>query len=375
MSVYAGQVTPVRIPSDRRNKKEVPCNAHEHAQYRSLVGQLLWLSRNGILELCAAVTILSGKLDKPCVQDLMDANTQCRRARQLADVKSTWRPIPLEDGCFVGVSDASWATLPGDRSAGGHMVLFADARILKTSPGMPGTFGAAEVREAVQKAEISSPQPFSLLLYKSGRIKRVCRSTLASETFSLSESSASAQWCRSLMTELTSGSVRSGKPPVWDISLTVDAKAVFDHLSADKATSSSDRRVSVKLNLLRQEMSEERIGLRWIPTKQMLADGLTKTFNPGAVELSYLRQVLDRGEWTLGPDPTAPYDNRGRALVDEWLQTAGNGGAEKKEEAADPSDVAFVCAWLVQNKSRTRRSQRQPRQQQRPLECAVVHIE
>ena len=119
---------------------------------------------------------------------------------------------------------------------------------------------------------------------------------------------------------LTGRRPKLGQPltPLRHVLLLTDAKAVFDHLTSSKATAAGDRRVSVELSLLRQEMEEDMVCVRWLPTTMNLADSMTKLMASGDPPVEYLSRVLREGKWTLGPDPRAPEDRRKRSVVQEW---------------------------------------------------------
>ena len=61
-------------------EKKKRCTEKEHVQFRSLVGQLLWVARNGLVSISAGVNELGGWLAEPTVQHLLDANSLVRRA-------------------------------------------------------------------------------------------------------------------------------------------------------------------------------------------------------------------------------------------------------------------------------------------------------
>lgn len=192
---------------------------------------------------------------------------------------------------------------------------------------MPGLDGKG-LSQRIQKAQKRGLFPASLLGYSYVRIKRVCRSTLATEAYYLSEASAGAQWARSLSEEVLRGKHDKTSGHWFQCALAVDAKALFDHLTSSRGTSSSDWRVSVELHMSRQELDDDDVTIRWIPTRQMVSDGLTKGMSLGSEELEYARRVVESAEYTLGPDPRAPVDQRKRSLVDAWLQA----GQDKKLE-------------------------------------------
>ena len=56
-----------------------------------------------------------------------------------------------------------------------------------------------------------------------------------------------------------------------EVVLVTDAKSVYDHLTNERGASNADRRVSLELNLLREELQQDNLSIKWVPTTHMLA--------------------------------------------------------------------------------------------------------
>ena len=160
-----------------------------------------------------------------------------------------------------------------------------------------------------------------LLDWKSGRLNRVRRSTLAAETYGVSDASSAGQWQRSLLDELVTGTLlRPSRSEVSSrrVLLVTDAKSVYDHLSNEKGCASADRRISLESNLLREELELDNLKLFWVPTTHTLADCLTKEVTVGGDRYRYLVRGLEEGMYTLGPDYRSPKDSRGRTIAQTY---------------------------------------------------------
>jgi len=253
----------------------------------------------GVFEVAAGVTRISLKLGKPTIADLLEANLLIRRAKQVASCERHYPKLNLNKTMVVVASDAAWANLPGDRSGCGYITALADEAMAK-EPRKLHRFVAIEE--------------------KAGRVKRVCRSTLAAETFSCSDAVAAGTWLRGVLDEILDGKRPSRAGDAYggrrNVVVVVDAKALFDTVTKDKASTGGDKRVAVELSLLREEVQRDRVQIRWIPTKQNIADIMTKDFALGAEEMHYTQKILRGGWWTLGPDTRCPADLRGRSIAD-----------------------------------------------------------
>ena len=72
--------------------------------------------------------------------------------------------------------------------------------------------------------------------------------------------------------------------------------------------------------MLREEIEKDRVVIKWMPTKQNIADMCTKEFLLVAEELSYASTCIRNAQWSLGRDPRAPVDLRGRKNADQLAQ-------------------------------------------------------
>ena len=95
-----------------------------------------------------------------------------------------------------------------------------------------------------------------------------------------------------------------------------------------------------------------------MPTRQNIADSLTKKMSSGDPAVVYLGTVLDSGLWTLGPDPRAPVDGRNRNVVQEWLKQAAALGEDdmtaEQENYIDVINYFGKKQLLLTNPSRRR---------------------
>jgi hypothetical protein len=249
------------------------------------------------------------------VKDLLRANVLARRAQALAKAKLRWAPqVNVSDCVIVEASDAAWANRKNDKSSEGCLVLLASRSILKAASGAAGHSHSTKTGKA-------GLVPISLAMHKNGRIKRVCRSILASECYS------SRRRCTRRCPGLRIVATIAGTP--WHRPL------MPRHCSTtSRVTRATGKRLSVEMNMLRQEVDEEGVAIRWLPTKQMVAGPFTKSMHLSESPMTHMRQVLDSNLRSLGPDPRAPLELTQRSYVQSWLK----GNMETDAEAAKFSE-------------------------------------
>ena len=259
----AGNVEQVPIEKERRAEPESPLKPEEKSEFRSLLGVLSWLAQQTRIDIAVAVNKLAQRIEKSTIGDLMQANSVAKQV-----VKTKERCLVIRRNIFdpknlalVGFGDASFASAEDMKSQAGEILLACKP------------VDIAKIQNGAYDKGV-------LLSYRTATVKRVVRSTLASEGYAVSEATDLLEWTRYVIAEITS-------PPGTELALVQEAaekitSVVFtdSHGLADtvaKDTSANaDRRFKLVVAMLRQTFGNEKLRLRWCNTLQMLADGLTK---------------------------------------------------------------------------------------------------
>ena len=235
---YIENMATVNIDGDRKKNKEGDLTTEEKRTYRGIVGQLLWVSGISRPDIAYFVCYLSTLLQKAKVKDLLRADKLVRYLKgnelkikipQLGDFK---------EHEIHSYSDSSWANLPCGGSQGGF-VLFMVNRV--TNACVP-------------------------VMWKSFKIKRVVRSSLAAETLACIEGSESAFLISKTLSEIYGCQV-----PIHCIT---DNKSLFD--AAQTTNTLADPRLKVDMAVVRQMVDRKEIVLHWKVSAEQLADCLTK---------------------------------------------------------------------------------------------------
>ena len=275
------------IPVDRQRRKRLndKLTEKEMTQLRSLVGKLAWPARETMPQLGFGVSEIQQAMAEATVERLLEANALLRKARKL-ETESCEIKIPnieLDRVCMVAFSDASFGNMPRHGSQGGYIILVCNRDV------------------ATKETAAAAVQ------WGSHRIKRVVKSTLASEAAALAEAQDNLEYARVLFAEMlgfdTGPGGRQWQEALGEIPgyLVVDAKSLYDSLEKP-GSMPKEKRVALDLAAVREALSRDSDHARWVPTRHMLADALTKAM---VAVPPYLDYVLSRGRLSLVESPEA----------------------------------------------------------------------
>ena len=148
--------------------------------------------------------------------------------------------------------------------------------------------------------ESQSLQNVTLAAWKSYRLKRRTVNTLSSETQALVRGLGSVHWYRVLILE-AKGLTLSARQWQTEVArlpfiCVTDSKSLFDTINKDTnpASQCEDKRTSIDISLIKQEVHEMNGRVRWVDGRTMLADSLTKDTRG-----DFLREVMSSGKWSI----------------------------------------------------------------------------
>ena len=294
MCEFVRSIAPVRVGRERKQQRDSPLTPHETAQFLSLVGQISWATRMLLIQFAARNAVLQRSMKGPTVEHLVEANSIIRAIRVQQHHKLSFHPVDPEQLAVVAATDAAFDNLAGHSSQGGYLIGVMPQAALDDREHLHG---------------------FTPLMWKSGKIRRVVRSTLAAEAYQAGEATEALEYLRNLLAETRditftrNVETRYTKPLAIPGVLVTDARSLYDCLHAAKLNV-ADRRVSLEAALIREAM-QGNITVCWVRSEQMIADCLTKA----GADPRYLLEVLDSGLWSLGPDVRAGFLRGGRTLA------------------------------------------------------------
>ena len=175
-----------RASLERRNTLEDSLSPLEKHQLRKCNGSLQWLQYQTRPDLSYGVSTSQGNIEEAKVKHLIQVGNLVRQAKKDRNFELRFRVHDLERGGFLAISDASlgghWDDEHGGpvRSQGAFVVIFGDHRL----------------------AHRGERDNFSLLDWRSKRIKRVVRSSFASETLALADANDAVQHLRGCLLDI-----------------------------------------------------------------------------------------------------------------------------------------------------------------------------
>ena len=174
--------------------------------------------------------------------------------------------------CF---HDGSFGNMPGDGSQGGQIV----GVIPKDTVTQEGFYQLGD-----QMVD------FVPLIWRSGRMQRVARSTFCAETLSMSDALDQGQYMRELVSELYRKE--------FTIVHVTDCKSLKDNIDSI-VPHTSEKRLRRDLNAMREAIWRTEVSkFLWADTFHQLADGLTKN-----MEVSGLLEAVQVSAIRMGQNP------------------------------------------------------------------------
>ena len=281
MRNYALSMKTVTLSKERSKQLKEPLNEAEDTVLRSGAGELQWLTRQLRHDLAFENGCVQRCREAPCVADLVRLRHAVRKARRGADFRQRfWHDIDLHNCVVVHLADSGHVngTPENDdikryRSIGGFFLVIANPEVLDGKPA----------RAVIMES-------------KSGLTKRVCRSTLAAEAGHLADAVEHGDWLIVFLQEMLDGyvdlrnweQVVSQRKRVY----VTDARSVYDYLSKDGTSTSSDKRMAIEGALLRETVKRPNAHVRWIDGLQNIADILTKFGADEEVFKQFMRDGL-----------------------------------------------------------------------------------
>ena len=249
----------IKVPpmsAERQTQKNDSLNRQELKQYRSLVGSLNWIVQGSRPDLAFQLIDLSTKFRNGTVDDLIKVRKILQKAKEnRADIfypdlghVQHWR--------IVMYADASHANLcEGVSSCVGYIVFLVGERN-RCCP----------------------------LSWKSGKARRIVKSTIAAESVALLDGLEEAIYLKSILAQIL-----STEPASLPVICITDHQGLWESVRSTKLV--EDRRLRIEIAaikecLLRKDVSEVRL----CPSAEQLADCLTKKGADGRKLLSVLQQ-------------------------------------------------------------------------------------
>ena len=187
----------------------------------------------------------------------------------------------------------------------------------------------------VDKNITEKPVVTNIVEYSSTTISRVVRSTMASESASLSQAVDRQLYLRLMLESLIYGEPDVTSTADWRMNLKIpgiivtDAKSLFDHLNKTGSIP-TERQTLIDLLVARDLQENNAIMFKWLPNSHMLADVLTKATRPNAIYIKF----RDSGMFSLAPTTEQTEDEEKRLQLRQGQRQRAK--ARKKAAKAFP---------------------------------------
>ena len=242
---------------DKDRDTASPLSAQERSILRSKVGQLLWLAKQTRPDIAFDVATVASRLSISTVEDMKRVNKIIRKV-QSEQVNLNFHDLGEQMELLL-FSDASFGNLADGGSQGGYVIFLK---------GMNGKINP--------------------VAWQSKKIRRVVRSTLASEALALADGVDCVISLAMLLNELLFDEYDANKIP---IKCYVDNNDLYKAIYSEKHV--TERRLRIEINSLKQLIQSGEIStINWVQTEYQLANVLTKSGASGQNILECLRNGI-----------------------------------------------------------------------------------
>ena len=271
-------------------------------QLRQICGSLQYASVHTRPDLAAKIGELQTAVTKGKIEHLITANRVLYEAKS-HPVSLMIVPIKEQQVTFCAFSDASFETGKGQSTRQGTIIFSTDGRL-----------------EANVKTVICP------VAWSSKKIPRVVRSTLSAEAVALGSTLDRLSWIRVFWEWMKSPDIDWSEPSaVLRMAprsvVATDCKSVYDLSTKTSTPACAESRTTLECLLIRERL-QENCRLRWVNSKAMLADCLTKSMD-GQV----LRHALMVGRYSLFDENTILRDRATKRAQLKWINDGTEYGA------------------------------------------------
>ena len=255
---YLRKVQP--IPVERGRQSHEPMSDKEQTMLRGLFGSLQWPAIQSSPHIQASTSLLSGEMSTGLSAPLLEANKLVKFSKANGDVHLKFNPLgDLKDLRLSCMFDAALGARHDGSTQIGCIVLLT-------------------YKDAFRGVEC----PYHALEWKSFRLPRVARSSLAAEVQSAAQAVDATEfvvrfWHLIFNPHDSIKETLSVKNPTLAPIFVTDAKALFDSFHRDAINhGATDKRTNLELRVIPEQV--ECIGetLKWISSERQFGDGLTK---------------------------------------------------------------------------------------------------
>ena len=235
---YIDSMSTIPLSTERLKAPHQALNTEETSDLRTALGQLNWVANMTRPDISFTVSRISARVKQATVTDIKDANKMIKHVKETPS--SVLFPVlDIPTTRVVAFTDSSFNNIDDGGSQGGQLVLLKD--------------------------KFNNSCPIS---WRSTRVRRIARSTLAAETLAFADGMDTAAFVSHLACEL-----QMCHPETMIQGIT-DSRSLVD--AASTSTLITDRRLRVEISAIREMKERGEVDIEWTPNEHQLADVLTK---------------------------------------------------------------------------------------------------
>ncbi|CAK0841524.1 unnamed protein product [Prorocentrum cordatum] len=269
-SEYVKTIEKAYLTPERKKAKDMPTTDKEKGQLRAILGAIGWRSEQSGPMHSADTSLLLSTIPSSTVQTINETNRLVDRVRECADL-----PVVIHSHSQAQVlvpvewSDSSEANRPDGKSTKGLVAGLAPLRILRGD-----------------EADVS------LISWKSGKIDRGCRSSVACETRSAVDAEDELFGIKLQWLEILGNNIDWRKPEGilrrLPGAVVVDSKGLYDKLQTTVYTfRGKEKRTDVEAMTLKEGTQAANNWMLWVHGDAQLANSLTKGHEPGQLRMYF----------------------------------------------------------------------------------------
>ena len=238
---YMQGIKPIEMSVKRKAQKTFALSTGEFKQYRSICGQILWLSLQTRPDISYDICVLSNYLADPNVQNMISLNKLVKKLQTEPGISLTFKQIPEVEKVWniICFSDASYNSLPRNGSQCGYIIFVSDNAHFTKNP----------------------------IIWKSTKIERTCQSSLEAECLALLKAVDHAMFVQKTLQDIFPKAESK-------IICYIDNKSLNDLLLGIKDP--TEKRLICSMAPIKEMIGKMEIEMNLIKTKEMPADILTK---------------------------------------------------------------------------------------------------
>lgn len=245
MTTYVNSIQPMDVTRNRRKEAEDKATEDEYQQYRSLSGSIMWAGNGTLPQAAFTGSFMQQKAPKLRVHDLTEGN---KMLKELKDLNPTITFRKLRTGITkIDVwtfSDASFNIVSGR------------------------DYGQTGIVTGIRAEGKDGEHAFHLVDWASTKQRRISHSSYGAEILACSDADDRGFYLKQALTSMDEGNT------IRHI-LHIDSRGLFDTIST--LHDGKEYRLRQTVQRIRDSFEAGDIDvLRWVPTGQNIADGLTK---------------------------------------------------------------------------------------------------